>query len=384
MTQTFDTVTGRAGASVLFAGDLGFGEHFAHHPRAPSLQGFLADDGHSASFVHLKRLIGSADVAVGNLEVPLAMHCDPSLRGHKNSLAWSDGAATVAALKDVGFTALSLANDHALDCGRAGLIETCRFLDEASIDRFGAGDTAQEAAAPVTHHLQAGGETRTLVTFGTFEYREPYDRRYRWYTNRGLSGVNPLSPKRLAQSIRDLRDTLTSPVFVVYVHWGGSYEPVNDAQRRAARELVAAGADIVVGHGSHVAQPMEMIDGRPVIFGLGNCVWNTPGRYSAENVPPFSQLATVTFPGQGEAFLRLFPIVTDNDITGYQNRPVTEAEFGDFRSAMGGMPVTGRHAGALFVEYPLPLLPAVAPPRSRVETILRSLRRAPADVRPGL
>ncbi len=336
--------------SALFAGDIGFGEHCLHHPRASSLQRLLEMSGHGASFDRLSRLIGSAKVAIANLEAPLASRPEPALMGRKNSLAWSDPVPATKALKKAGFTALSVANDHALDCGRKGLEDTLRLLTEAGLIGFGAGSDAGFAEAPVTFRFKCGGQDRTLVVFGALEYRERYDRIYRWYTNHGLPGVNPLSPNRLKASIDSLRERLPAPIFVVFPHWGKSYQPVSNAQRHAARQLILAGADLVIGHGSHIAQPLEFIEGKPVVFGLGNCIWNTPGRYSAESVLPYSQIAMLAITEVGPPSLRLFPIVSDNMITGFQNRPVEESEFAEFAARAGEGFEFGQQDGALFLE----------------------------------
>lgn len=340
--------------SVLFAGDLGFGEHSMHHPRARPLQALLEREGHLSTIAGLAGLIGNADIAIANLEAPLADRFDPALVGRKNSLSWSDAAPAAKALKDVGFSALSLGNDHALDCGRPGLADTMQRLEEVGLTGFGAGDDATAAAAPYITKFRAGGQDRTLVVFGAMEYREHYDQLYRWYTNHGLPGVNPLSPKRLKLAMGTLRRQLTSPIFVVFPHWGKSYEPTSNAQREAARELVDAGADIVIGHGSHSFQPLDFVAGKPVVFGLGNSVWNTPGRYQAEDVLPFSQLASLVFSKDGSPYLRLFPIVTDNMITGFRSRPVDDSEFAAFTEVNDGAAFqTGKSAGAHFLQVAL-------------------------------
>lgn len=340
--------------SVLFAGDLGFGEHCMHHPRARPLQARLERDGHFSSIAELAALIGSADIAIANLEAPLADRSDPALVGRKNSLSWSDPVPAAKALKDAGFAALSLGNDHALDCGRTGLADTLQLLGEAGLTGFGAGQDAAAAAAPYTAKFRAGGQDRSLVVFGAMEYREHYDRLYKWYTNHGLPGVNPLSPKRLKLAIGTLRRQLPAPIFVVFPHWGKSYEPTSNAQYEAARELVRAGADLVIGHGSHSAQPLAFVEGKPVVFGLGNSVWNTPGRYEAEEVLPFSQMASLVFSKDGSPFLRLFPIVTDNMMTGFRSRPVTDDEFAAFTEAHTTAAFeAGTMTGAHFLQVPL-------------------------------
>lgn len=359
--------------TALFAGDLGFGEHYMHHPRAEVLQRLLTREGHNASLEALTPLIRAADVAIGNLEAPLAARPDPALSWRKSGLTWSDPEPAVAALGAAGFTALSLANDHALDCGRSGLDATRRLLAEAGIHAFGAGPDPDIAGQPYLTAFKSDGRDRTLVVFGMFEYRELYHRRFHWYSSHGLPGVNPMSPKRLKHAIDGLRQVLPAPVFVAFAHWGESYAPTSDAQRAAARQLVTAGTDVVIGHGSHVAQSFERIGGRPVLFGLGNCVWNTPGRYGIDQVAPYSLLATLQFPDAGPAALRLTPILTDNMVTGYRNRPLTGAEFDDFAALYAGDWKRGETQGVASLETRLFLPPAPPRPEPASDSRFRKL-----------
>jgi len=309
--------------SAMFVGDVGFGEHYAHHPRCSALQ----HRPHDHAFEALAPLIQGADVAVANLEAPLSARPNPAFLGRKNQLAYSNPLPAVDALEKAGFTAVSLANDHALDCGRTGLAETMERLSSSGIASFGAGETAAQAASPYIAPFKSGHRDRALVVFGCCEYREHYDQNYKWYTNRGAGGVAPLSPRNLARQIAQLRPLLPDPLFVVFPHWGKSYEPITAPQHAAARALVTAGADLVIGHGSHMMQPLEMIEGTPVVYGLGNCVWNTPGRYAQIDAPPLSQMVALRSDPGGRLSLRLYPIVTDNMVTGFQTRPVTPEEF---------------------------------------------------------
>ena len=63
---------------------------------------------------------------------------------------------------------------------------------------------------------------------------------------------------------------------IVSMHWGAEYYPVTERQRLLARELAAAGADLVIGHGPHVLQPVERVDGAWVAYSLGNFLFDQP------------------------------------------------------------------------------------------------------------
>jgi cyanophycin synthetase len=328
-----------ASATVLMVGDIGFGEAYAHQPRAAGLLRQLDEHGYGYSVAKLKGLLSSADLVIGNLEVPLSPHPDSALRGRKKNLTWSDPDLTVEALRQAGVHAVSLANNHALDCGATGLDETLARLEAAGIASFGAGCDLASADQPFVRRLVVGGQERSVVVFGRFEHRAHYQSRYRWYARHGAPGVAELSAERIGASIAALRQSLPAPLFVAYPHWGDHYAEVSDAQREAAAQLIEAGVDLVIGHGSHTAQSVEMVAGRPVVFGLGNFVFNATGRYGKLGAQPYSLAAALVFQGgrgEGGTLLRLYPIMTDNTVTKFQNRLVTRDEFVDAVEVLGG------------------------------------------------
>jgi cyanophycin synthetase len=74
---------------------------------------------------------------------------------------------------------------------------------------------------------------------------------------------------------------------------------------------------------------METVAGRPVVYGLGNFVWNTPGRFEPKEAPPFGLAAAVKLRCQESRTalsLRLYPLLIDNSVTEFQTRPVSGAE----------------------------------------------------------
>ena len=319
----------RESFNVLMVGDVGFGESYAHRPRAEQLPILLKNRGHGYCFSRLSAVMRAADLIIGNLEAPLSKMPDPSLRGRKKYLGWSDPEPAAQALREAGFSAVSLANNHSLDCGVAGVNETMGRLENSGIASFGAGKDLEAAEQPFISTFLVGGVQRSIVVFAGFEHRLRYEQRYRWYARRGSSGVSEISAARIGSAITMLRERLPSPIFVAYPHWGTDYEGVTEHQRSYARALVQAGVDLVVGHGAHVAQPVEVVDGRPVVYGIGNFVWNTPGRFARRKVKPFGVAAVLRFQAgsSDEARLRLYPMLTDNSITNFRNRLVTVSEF---------------------------------------------------------
>jgi len=306
---------------VLFGGDTCFGESYAGNP--------VAARGYDTSLANLAPLLRAVDFRVLNLETPLTLRRVGALPG-KDYLHYSDPVKLPAAFADWHPMAFSLANNHTLDQGTAGLDDTFAALQAAGIAWFGAGRNLAEAARPLVEELRVGERTVTLAVFGAFEYRPRYDADFHFYAGDDRPGTAPLDITAARRAIADLRRRAPDAFVVWFVHWGENYRWKNRGQAATAQALRDAGADLIVGAHAHTMQEVEF-DGRGwTFYGLGNFLFNAPGRYAANHAPPFSLPLVVDFSwrdGRLQAGLRVYPIVSDNRLTAYQPRFVTETEF---------------------------------------------------------
>ncbi|MHB1121866.1 MAG: CapA family protein [Ramlibacter sp.] len=203
--------------------------------------------------------------------------------------------ANVPCLLRAGIHCCVLANNHVLDWGAAGLLETLRTLEAADLRFAGAGRDAARAAAPARLPLPGGG--RVLV-FGvaTASSGVPAS----WAATARRPGVNyletvsPASAARLAAAIAPQRQP--GDLVLLSIHWGANWSPaVPPAHREFARELVASGAvDVVHGHSSHHVLPIELIDGKLVLYGCGDFINDYEGIAGHEAFRP--DLALMYFP----------------------------------------------------------------------------------------
>jgi poly-gamma-glutamate synthesis protein (capsule biosynthesis protein) len=165
--------------------------------------------------------------------------------------------SAVEGLRMLGVRAVTLANNHALDFGAEALLDTLGHLDAAGIAVVGAG--ADEAAARTPVRLTVGDVTLTVVAFTDHptQYAAAPDRPGVAYAD-----IDTAVPAWVTGAVRDARD----PVLVT-PHWGPNMttEPLGYV-RRAAGELLDAGADLVAGHSAHV---FHGVGGR-VIYDLGD------------------------------------------------------------------------------------------------------------------
>jgi poly(3-hydroxybutyrate) depolymerase len=318
-----------AHARVLFGGDTSGGESYQEQYAKEGGVNILAEKGYEHGLGQVRRLLAAVDFRVINLETPLTALRDSPLKT-KDYLHYSDPVKLPALFAPFGPLAFSLANNHTLDHGPAGLDDTRAALNAADVACFGAGSDLADAARPLLQEFQVGEATVTLAVFGAFEFRKDYDEDFHFYAGSERPGAAPVDVAAVKKAIAELRSTKPETFVVYFVHWGGNYLWKNAEQTATASALREAGVDLLVGHGAHLLQEVEH-DGRGWIFySIGNFLFNARGRYAANHAPPFSLPLVVDFSmkdGRLQTSLRVYPIVSDNQLTGYQPRFVTETEL---------------------------------------------------------
>lgn len=180
--------------------------------------------------------------------------------------------ANVKILTTAGIDHVSLANNHVLDWGRPGLLETLKTLDQAGIKYSGAGINEEEAASPSVFMLKNG---RILVySFGSPSSGIPPG----WAAEKDRSGVNFLSAldekqlNRIKQRVQ--KDKKTGDLVVFSVHWGGNWGyKISEEKKEFAHELIdEAGVDLIFGHSSHHPLGIEVYNGKLIIYGAGDFI----------------------------------------------------------------------------------------------------------------
>jgi len=273
------------GFTFALAGDIMMGTTYPERKGNPYLP---ADNGRHL-FDDIKSITTAADVSAANLEGVLAQTGIGKVKKCRDSTlcyAFRTPVAYVANLRDAGFDLLSVANNHAHDFGTEGVASTVKTLLDAGI-------------AP------AGNETycrtsiirrsRRLIGFAAFGH------------SRGTPSLMDLTNVR--KTVARL-DSLCD-IVVVSFHGGGEGPRFTHVpgkmeecfgERRGdvkamARAAVDAGADIVYGHGPHVARAIELYRGRIIAYSLGN--FCTPFRVSLSGVSGHAPLLTVETDNNG-------------------------------------------------------------------------------------
>ncbi len=326
-----------AAADVLFLGDTSFGENYQERLARRGGENILKTEGYDYVIGAFAEMLNNAGFVIANLETPITDLPVSPLRGTKPYIHYADVAETPNALKRHGFDLLSLANNHALDYGVAGLAQTVDLVGEQGIDMCGVGRDIPSAGEPYIHEFGDGDARSRIAIICAFQYLKTYDRDYRFYASEERPGANALSVDRIAAQIKELRSRNKEIFVVVYPHWGRNYRMTTKAQRRLGRALVDAGADLIVGHGAHMFQEVEYYQGRWIVYNLGNFVFASPGRFAKFGVHPYGLIARLMLTSDGNGTdgnrtnptLRLYPIFSNNRITRYRSRFVTAEEFAE-------------------------------------------------------
>ena len=205
--------------------------------------------------------LADADYRIGNLECPLATAGKP-LDSKIYSFRADPRAATVLQGR---FDAMSVANNHAGDYGKGAFLETLATLDRHGIRHFGGGRNLAEAHAPLW--IERKGLRIAVLGYKEFKPRT-------FEAGADSPGVAWSEDSHVIADIRAAR-AAGADIVIPFMHWGWERElQPTERQRRLARMMIDAGADAVVGGHPHVPQGVEIHRGRPIVYSLGNFVFD--------------------------------------------------------------------------------------------------------------
>jgi len=244
------------------------------------------------------------DIRLGNLETAITSHDEPWPGKGINYRMHPDNAACLQA---AAFDCCALANNHVLDWGVPGLLETGRVLDQLKIAWCGAGGELAAGQRPAV--LEPVPGSRVLIwSVGLPDSGIPQA----WGAETRQPGVWLLpdasrsSAESVAQHIR--AEKRATDLAVVSIHWGSNWGyAVPREDRSFAHHLMDAGADLVHGHSSHHPRGMELYRGRPILYGCGDFINDYEGIRGHESYrPELSLMYFLRYPSSGGPLLDLW------------------------------------------------------------------------------
>jgi poly-gamma-glutamate capsule biosynthesis protein CapA/YwtB (metallophosphatase superfamily) len=238
-----------------FAGDCTLANHF---------EDFVGDR-FDYPFRHL-RLVPQSDVFMVNLENPV------TYRGQKveKEFNFKMNPKYLQVLESARINVVTLANNHILDYGPDGLLDTIRYLDSLGIRHVGAGQNLEEARKPVVSEIK-GFRIGFLGYFGEGAFAAGVSR----------AGVAPRFEALIRSDIQRLRQIEKAAYVVVNFHWGEEKALYPEQwQISLAHRAVDAGADLVVGHHPHVLEGIEKYKNAVIAYSLGNFLFGGNSRHT--------------------------------------------------------------------------------------------------------
>jgi poly-gamma-glutamate synthesis protein (capsule biosynthesis protein) len=228
-----------------------------------SLETRLATDA-SHALEPIAPVLRSADIAVVNLETAVTNGGSPTAK----EFTFRTPSTAFAALQGAGVDVASMANNHGLDYGLDGLRDSLAAAKRYRFPLIGIGLDDAQAYRPFRRMVRG----RRIAVIGATQVLDD-ELVSAWTAGPGKPGLaSAKDVPRLVRTVRAARRT--SDTVVVFLHWGVELEQCPSAdQRTLAKQLVAAGADIVVGGHAHRVQGAGRMGRALVDYGLGNFVW---------------------------------------------------------------------------------------------------------------
>lgn len=257
--------------SLTFTGDIL--PHRALYEKAKVNPGY----NFNFAFKDIKTLL-NADANLCHLETPLT-------EGRPSTYpVFGTPKQIVPALAWAGFTGCDQASNHTLDKGYTGVSLTKKEFTAQNM--FLAGTKIDSADSPISYFSVKGHTVALLAyTYGTNGVKIPN-------SHPGL--VNLINKKSIVKELKIAKSK--AELVILYLHWGQEYqEKITTSQEKLASSLTALPyVDIIVGSHAHVLQTAQLVNGKPVLFGLGN-FWSGQGSWSNQPKGQISLIAKLEF-----------------------------------------------------------------------------------------
>ncbi|ENX62489.1 CapA family protein [Acinetobacter sp. NIPH1876] len=305
---------------INILGDTYLGEFYTEKRKNKGIEDALQRYGYRHSFEAIKQFFGPDDINIANLEAVFNLEENSILAGRKAYILGAKAQETLAEFNRIHLNTLCLANNHLKDYGEASLKHTLTQLAHAKIDVIGAGENQQQAHQCLEIK---NDQEQCLAIFNGYWHRRPAYQEYDFYALGNSAGVACLNAI-LFEQLMQYRLAHPTHKIIVICHWGVDFKSIHPEQEKLAKVLTQIGADVVIGHGAHTLQPIQSIYQKPVIFGIGNGVFNSNGHFEKYQALPYGAVVRINLK---ESRLKLYPIYTHNQKTFWQPHSVDELQF---------------------------------------------------------
>lgn len=241
--------------SMVFTGDIYLSKYVTSAYDKEGIGGILSKELHEE--------LSSADITMVNQEFPFS---NRGSAAKDKQYTFRLSPTYIKSFLDMGIDIVTLANNHTLDFGVDALLDSLTTLKDNNIAYVGAGEDITHARE--TKYMDVKGKN---IAFLAASRVIPVTT---WNATSSSPGLfTTYDPTGLIEEIKGAKDK--SDFIVVYVHWGieRNNRP-EEYQRTLAKQYIDAGADLVIGSHPHVLQGIEYYNGKPIIYSLGNFIFN--------------------------------------------------------------------------------------------------------------
>lgn len=222
----------------------------------------IVKNGKDYPFEAAQSWLRKADIVFGNLETPLT----PGRRVLANEMAFRADPELAKTMKSYNFSVVSLANNHTMNFGDSGMLDTLETLRLADILAVGAGANQEEALSPV--YLEAKGLRFAFLAYNDSDVVPPS-----YEAGDDSLGTAFMNINNLEEGISLAKQQ--ADFVIVSMHSGREYESQHSQrQEEFARAAIDYGAELVLGHHPHVIQDYEMYKGKYIFYSLGNFIFD--------------------------------------------------------------------------------------------------------------
>lgn len=264
----------------------------------------LSELGALYPFIHTVPYLKNGDIAIANLEAPFTLADAP----FKKKYSFKVPPKHAIGIKDAGLDVVTLANNHIMDFGEAGLISTIRTLDRVGVKHCGAGTNLEEAHQPAVVTVDG----KKIAFFG-YSMTFPTE----FYAKEDSSGTAYPEPELMPSYLAAWEELVDYTV--VSFHWSAEkLENPKDYQIYFAHLAVDSGADLVLGHHPHVLQGLEIYKNRLIAYSLGNFAFGSYSPHSLDSI-----ILKVYLSDEGLFYAHCIPINVDNREVEFQPQVVS-------------------------------------------------------------
>jgi len=256
---------------------------------------YIDAHGGAAALANVAPYLKAADLAFVNLEGPIS---DKGTKFAWKEYTFRSRLALMDGLTSAGIDLVSTANNHAVDCGTAGALDTIARLDKAGIAHAGSGADVSAARSPAILDSPAG---KVAVLAFTDKYAPGFAA---GTDHPGVATIGDGS--KVVEAIQAAKQK--AEYVVVFFHWGIEYQSqIQSYQRTLAHRCIDAGADLVLGSHPHVIEGIEVYKDKLIAYSLGDFVFDhRPG------ITGQSFVLRVTLSKSGPPIARVVPVYLDN------------------------------------------------------------------------